>query len=354
MKRKDFARTLPLAAWLFLVGCDASTGPSGPEGPAGEQGPIGETGAPGPVGETGPQGLVGETGPQGPVGETGPQGLVGETGLQGPQGEPGVEGPQGVNGLSCWDTEPNGSCDLEMEDLNLDGVCDALDCQGLDGLPGEPGPQGLLGPQGQPGPQGETGPQGPAGPRGETGPEGPIGPQGPIGPPGLDGADGAGAGQFVIVIPAITCVPQTDVELGTARYCGGGGTSRTEGSTGFPCGITGSPTLEDYACPVTLPGGAEIEEVRVYGRDPDANGYFEAAIWRSNLGSFSPDYFASFGGEWQSSGVSFSSGAVNTVIFPSTDPPHIVDPNYRYQVGIGLKGTSNLRVYGVQITYSIY
>jgi hypothetical protein len=63
----------------------------------------------------------------GPVGPEGPQGPVG------PQGAPGPKGDQGEPGLSCWDTNGNGICDLEEEDINGDGVCDTKDCQGAGG-----------------------------------------------------------------------------------------------------------------------------------------------------------------------------------------------------------------------------
>jgi formylglycine-generating enzyme required for sulfatase activity len=66
------------------------------------------------------------------------------------------EGPQGIPGLACWDLNGDGIQD-EVEDVNLDGVWDAADCQGAQGeqgLPGEAGPAG---------PQGEAGPAGPAG-----------------------------------------------------------------------------------------------------------------------------------------------------------------------------------------------
>jgi len=47
--------------------------------------------------------------------------------MQGPQGEPGVDG---VDGSSCWDSNGNQTCDIEIEDKNLDGACDSLDCKG--------------------------------------------------------------------------------------------------------------------------------------------------------------------------------------------------------------------------------
>ncbi len=44
-------------------------------------------------------------------------------------------------GLHCWDTEDNGVCD-EVDDINLDGYCDILDCQGPMGPEGPMGPMG--------------------------------------------------------------------------------------------------------------------------------------------------------------------------------------------------------------------
>lgn len=72
-------------------------------------------------------------------GEDGEQGPPGESikGDQGDQGEPGNPGNPGQDGLSCWDLNGNGSADAS-EDINLDGVVDALDCQG------EQGPGGVV------------------------------------------------------------------------------------------------------------------------------------------------------------------------------------------------------------------
>ena len=71
-------------------------------------------------------------------------------------------------GLNCWDVNGNGIQD-PSEDINFDGVWDALDCQGAQGIAGPAGPQGATG---------ATGLQGPAGATGATGPQGPQGPQG--------------------------------------------------------------------------------------------------------------------------------------------------------------------------------
>jgi hypothetical protein len=50
--------------------------------------------------------------------------------------------------VECWDTNGNSVCDLASEDINGDGKCDALECQGRIGATG---PKGDTGAQGQPG-----------------------------------------------------------------------------------------------------------------------------------------------------------------------------------------------------------
>jgi hypothetical protein len=89
----------------------------------------------------------------------------------------------GSNGINCWDLNGNGIND-PLEDVNGDGVWDALDCQGVAGVAGAQGPQGDPGPQG---PQGDPGPQGPQGDPGAQGPQGIQGPAGPAGPQGPSG-----------------------------------------------------------------------------------------------------------------------------------------------------------------------
>ncbi len=76
-----------------------------------------------------------------------------------------IEARDGVDGLNCWDLNSNGVGDPD-EDINGDGVFDALDCQGAQGPQGERGPQGVQGPQG---PQGLEGPEGEQGPTGSSG-----------------------------------------------------------------------------------------------------------------------------------------------------------------------------------------
>lgn len=56
--------------------------------------------------------------------------------------------PAGANGVSCWDTNANGVCDVATEDVDASGGCDVIDCQGP---PGEPGVDGINGTDGLPG-----------------------------------------------------------------------------------------------------------------------------------------------------------------------------------------------------------
>lgn len=67
-------------------------------------------------------------------GETGPQGPKGDKG-DSIQGNPGNDGNDGI---ACWDLNGNGTGELD-EDINNDGVVDALDCQGEQGEQGETG-----------------------------------------------------------------------------------------------------------------------------------------------------------------------------------------------------------------------
>lgn len=75
-------------------------------------------------------------------GSDGETGLQGETGPKGDsiKGDKGDQGDPGTDGISCWDLNGNGVGDITVdetnEDINLDGVLDALDCQGDDGQNG--------------------------------------------------------------------------------------------------------------------------------------------------------------------------------------------------------------------------
>ncbi|MBI4702732.1 MAG: hypothetical protein HY744_16545 [Deltaproteobacteria bacterium] len=61
------------------------------------------------------------------TGEPGPAGL---NGAPGDKGDPGEPGQPGAAGLGCWDLNENGACDLVEEDVDQDGKCSPLDCQG--------------------------------------------------------------------------------------------------------------------------------------------------------------------------------------------------------------------------------
>ena len=130
-------------------------------------------------------------------GSVGPQGPAGATGPAGPQGPQGPAGPGG--GLNCWDTDGDGNQDAN-EDINNDGLWNALDCRGADGAQGPigaTGPQGPTGLTGAAGPAGAQGPAGVAGPAGAQGVAGPAGAQGPQGPQGAQGPAGAN-GQTIL------------------------------------------------------------------------------------------------------------------------------------------------------------
>ena len=56
------------------------------------------------------------------------QGAPGMDGMDGMDGADGTDGEPGAPGTSCWDLDDNRICD-GAEDSNMDGGCDALDCQ---------------------------------------------------------------------------------------------------------------------------------------------------------------------------------------------------------------------------------
>ncbi len=51
-------------------------------------------------------------------------------GCEGDDGAPGADGTDGADGISCWDLNANGQADAD-EDLNGDGVVDAVDCNAI-------------------------------------------------------------------------------------------------------------------------------------------------------------------------------------------------------------------------------
>jgi hypothetical protein len=183
-------------------------------------------------------------------GELGPEGPKGE---RGPPGEEGDEGTDGTIGLSCWDENANADCDTPDEDVNDDGICDFLDCQGAEGPPGEDGPQGPVGPpgaQGVPGPAGPIGPQGlvgPTGPQGPAGPQGPQGAQGGIGPTGpsgvVSGTFSSGAGASPTATRQFLAPPIT-VTISVANQGVYVSANKAFGSTA----ATGAASLDLFVC----------------------------------------------------------------------------------------------------------
>ena len=61
-------------------------------------------------------------------GPAGSQGEQGQAGVNGTNGTNGIDGSDGINGISCWDLADDDICDAS-DDVNGDGLCDALDCQ---------------------------------------------------------------------------------------------------------------------------------------------------------------------------------------------------------------------------------
>ena len=177
--------------------------------------------------------------------------------------------------------------------------------------------------------------------------EGAVGPPGPPGP---------GAGTFSKSIAAISCSAQGGATSGDVNNCAGGGTSRTDGDSNFPCMVRGGATRITYACHVDLPSGALIEGVTAYGWDTSTDGYFEAAIWRSQNTAFGINYFSpTFGGTWQNSGIAATPGlGASFPIYLDTDDPHTVEAEYRYIIGFAAKKTSgDIGVFGFRIDYII-
>ncbi|MHA1679630.1 MAG: LamG-like jellyroll fold domain-containing protein [Promethearchaeota archaeon] len=75
----------------------------------------------------------GTNGINGINGINGTDGINGGDGADGDDGDDGIDGTDGVDGddgLNCWDINENGLCDLQVEDVNSDGVCNQTDCIG--------------------------------------------------------------------------------------------------------------------------------------------------------------------------------------------------------------------------------
>ncbi len=118
--------------------------------------------------------------------------------------------PPGVDGVNCWDLNANGTLETS-EDINNDGIGNALDCQGADGADGAvgatgaQGPPGIDGADGAVGATGATGAQGPPGADGAVGATGATGAQGPPGADGAVGATGATGAQGAQGDPGNSC-----------------------------------------------------------------------------------------------------------------------------------------------------
>jgi hypothetical protein len=111
-----------------------------------------------------------------------------------------------------------------------------------------------------------------------------------------------------------------------------------------------------YVCELDLPSGAQINEIMAYGLDNTNNGYMEGAVWRTQHGSFASNYFSpTFAGNWQSSGLAATPFVFNFPVYTAADPPHVVDGNYRYTIGLGVKnnGGGSMLPYGFSVTYTI-
>jgi hypothetical protein len=140
------------------------------------------------------------------------------------------------SGINCWDTNGNHVND-PPEDVNGDGLFNALDCAGAAGPAGPIGATGPAGPQGPTGAAGPAGPQGPIGPAGATGPAGPAG---PIGPTGATGATGP-AGPIGATGPAGPAGP-----IGPTGATGPIGPTGATGATG-PAGPAGPVNMSTYS-----------------------------------------------------------------------------------------------------------
>lgn len=163
-------------------------------------------------------------------------------------------------------------------------------------------------------------------------------------------------GSFSKSIRAIACTAQGNAPSGDQNNCSGAGTVRTDGDDVFPCVVHASSTRSTYACHVDLPSGALIDEVIAYGWDSQADGYFEAAIWRSPNTSFGINYFSpTFGGTWQSSGLAATPGPTSFSIYLGSDPPHTVLSDNGYVIGFATKKATggNVWVHGFRIEYTI-
>ncbi len=201
----------------------------------------------------------------------------------------------GAAGLSCWDLNGNGICDLATEDTTGDSRCDANDCRG---------PQGPVGPVG---PQGQVGPQGPAGP---VGPQGPQGAQGLPGPAvstvatcgaGSCSSDLCGPGLF-ITCSASPCSVTSDTGpcqmSATGGHCGVCGVTNPGPYTSCAQILANHPGALSGVYTVDPDGAGGADPFQVYC-DMTTNGGGWAVLFRSTVPSYWGSNFGSPGvGEW--------------------------------------------------------
>jgi hypothetical protein len=144
------------------------------------------------------------------------------------------------------------------------------------------------------------------------------------------------AGTYYKSIDALTCTPQGGALSGDAATCSGATMVRTDGDSSFPCVVRSRTVRDTYLCDLGLPAGAILKEIRAYGYDAAADGYMEAAVWRTAIGGYGPTAVGP-NLTWFSSGLAAVPGFANFAIFATTDPPHTIDGTYKYLIGFGLK-----------------
>jgi hypothetical protein len=166
---------------------------------------------------------------------------------------------------------------------------------------------------------------------------------------------GSASGTFYYTVSAGQCHNVTDGSTGLGGQCSGGGTTRTDGSSNFPCSLYGDTTLESWECPLDLPHGSRIERIDINGYDWSNGGYFEGAAYRFAHTTFGPTYIsATYGGTWQNSGVAAQPGTTSVNIFSSSDTHTVDNLAARYVVGLGTyRPSGSLMVYSILVEYTI-
>jgi hypothetical protein len=254
------------------------------------------------------------------------------------------EGPQGIPGLACWDLNGDGIQDVE-EDVNLDGLWNADDCQGLPGVTGPAGPEGPQGPQGEQGIQGDVGPAGPIGPIGPVGPQGPqgdVGPVGPEGPQGLQGEQGiqgdvGPAGPIGPIGPVGPQGPQ-----GEAGPAGPVGPTGPQGPQGEP-GSADAWSLTGSAG--TTPGTNYLGTSDNQALELKVNG---SRALRLEPNGESPNLIGGYSGNWLTSGVygaTIGGGGTETAFNRVTDAYGTVGGGLNNQAGDNV-GTADDEAFG--------